>query len=382
MIRLRVGSLLRCGGMAPWALAGGVLFAGPLFGAGSVQAMAEGHDAFARDQRASREAPAVSPTAPEPEGVLHLLVVVGLGGEARYRDAFHAWATQILAAASTRFGVPAERQIYLGERVDLDPDRMRDRSTRENVGAAISEIAAQSAPGDRVLLVLIGHGTGQGADARLNLPGPDPSAAEWALKLAPLEGRRIAIVNTASASGDFIPQLAGPDRLIVTATRSGRELNETLFGRYFAEALASPDADLNKDGDVSLLEAFEYARQEVARFYREENRIQTEFALLEDNGDGVGSRAPGVDGEDGEGASRFRFGSASAQARATAGDAPLNPALVPLLERRRALEDQISSLRALRDTLPEAEYERRLEGLLVDLALVSREIRALGGGTP
>jgi hypothetical protein len=323
-----------------------------------------------------------TPSTPPAAGDLHLLVVVGLGGEARFRDAFHAWATQILDAATDRFQVPSERQIYLGERVEMDPDRMRDRSTREQVRDAIIEIAERSAPGDRVLIVLIGHGTGQGAEARLNLPGPDPSAAEWAAKLAPLEGRTVAVVNTASASGDFIPELTGPDRLIVTATRSGRELNETVFGLYFAEALSSPDADLDKDGDVSLLEAFEYARQEVARFYREENRIQTEFALLDDNGDGTGSRAPGVDGDDGSAASRFRFGTAAMQAQAAAGGGAVNPALIPLLERRRGIEDRISELRALRETLPEAVYEQQLEALLVELALVSREIRALGGGMP
>jgi hypothetical protein len=316
------------------------------------------------------------------EGDLHVLMVVGLGGEPRFRTMFHEWATTILDAATDRFDVPAERQIYLGERIDLDPERIQATSTRENVRDAIETLAATSRAGDRVLVILIGHGTGQGADARLNLPGPDPSAADWAEKLTALEGRRLAVVNTASASGDFIPQLTGPDRVIVTATRSGRELNETVFGRYFADAFRSPEADLDKDGDVSLLEAFEYARQEVARFYREENRIQTEFALLDDDGDGVGSRAPGVDGADGERASQFRFGNAQSQARAGAGGGAVNPALVPLLERRRAIEDQISALRAIRETLPESEYERRLEDLLVELALVAREIRAVGGGAP
>lgn len=307
---------------------------------------------------------------------LHLLVVTGLGGEARYRSAFHGWAIQILDAAAGRFGVPSERLIYLGERVETDPARIRERSTRENVEAAFRELAERSRPGDRVLVVLIGHGTAAQDGPRFNLPGPDPSAAEWGAMLGVLQGREVAFVNTGSASGDFIPALAGEGRIVITATRSAREQNETVFPRFFAEALSTSDADLDKDGEVSLLEAFEYARQEVARFYREQGRIQTEVALLDDTGAGVGSRAPGVDGEDGDRARRFRMGgSGAAAAAAVAAD----PSVAPLLERRRRLEDDVAALRGERGTLGEAEYERRLEELLVELALVSREIRERGG---
>lgn len=320
----------------------------------------------------------VGPVAPGPAAAqdLHLLVVTGLGGEARYRAAFHEWAVAILSAARDRFGVPAERAVYLGERVETDPERIRGRSTRENVEAAFREIGERSRPGDRVLVVLIGHGTASQDGARFNLPGPDPSAAEWGAMLAGLSGREVAFVNTGSASGDFIPVLAGEGRIVVTATRSGREQNETVFPRFFAESLGSADADLDKDGEISLLEAFEYTRQEVARFYREAGRIQTEIALLDDTGVGVGSRAPGVDGEDGDRARRFRMGGSGVRAAAAAAG---DPSLAPMLERRRGLEDDVAALRGQRATLGEAEYERRLEELLVELALLSREIRERGG---
>ena len=305
---------------------------------------------------------------------LHLLVVTGIGGEARYRTTFHESAAAIMDAARERFGLPDERIDYLGERVELDPDRIRARSTRENVEAVIREIAGRSSAGDRVLVVLIGHGTAGAGESRFNLPGPDPTAAEWSTMLDALAGRDVAFVNTASASGDFVPALTGEGRVVVTATRSGREQNETVFPRFFAEALVSPDADLDKDGQVSILEVFEYTRQEVARFYREEGRIQTEVALLDDNGDGVGSRAPGVDGEDGARAGRFRLGGSGA--RTAVSD---DPALRPLVEQRQALEDQVAELRGQRDTMSESAYETRLEELLVELALVSREIRERGG---
>lgn len=308
---------------------------------------------------------------------VHVLVVVGIGGEARYRTSFHESALAILDGLRDRFGIPAERMTYLGERVDVAPDRIQERSTVENITSTLRDIGDRSSPGDRVLVVLIGHGTAAGGESRFNLPGPDATAAEWGGLLAPLAEREVAFVNSASSSGDFIPALAGEDRVVVAATRSGREQNETVFPRFFAEALESEAADLDKDGQVSVLELFEYTRQEVARFYEEEGRIQTEVALLEDDGDGVGSRAPGVDGEDGALAGRFRLGGARAVAaqQAVAAD----PSLAPLVEQRQALEDQVAALRGRRESMSEAAYEEQLEALLVELALVSREIRERGG---
>jgi hypothetical protein len=305
---------------------------------------------------------------------LHVVVVAGLGGEPRYRELFHEWALQILDASAERFGVPATRLHYLGERVETDPARIRARSTSENVALTLREVGDASASGDRILIVLIGHGTGTPDGVRFNLPGPDPSLEEWDAMLAPLAGRAVGFVHTGSASGDFIAGLSGEGRVIITATRSAREQNETIFPRFFAEALGAPAADLDRDGAVSLLEAFEYARQEVARLYREEGRIQTEVALLEDDGDGVGSRAPGVDGADGDRARAFRLGGSGVAAAASA-----DPALSPLLERRSALEAEIAALRSRRSELSESAYETALEELLVDLALVSREIRERGG---
>jgi hypothetical protein len=62
---------------------------------------------------------------------LHVVVVAGLGGEPRYRELFHEWALQILDASTERFGVPATRLHYLGERVETDPARIRARSTSQ-----------------------------------------------------------------------------------------------------------------------------------------------------------------------------------------------------------------------------------------------------------
>ena len=118
----------------------------------------------------------------------------------------------------------------------------------------------------------------------------------------------MAVVHTGSASGGFVAPLSGPNRIIVAATRTARERNATEFPGYFVEAVAGDGADLDKDGAVSLLEAFIYARQEVARHYEEENELLTEHAVLDDNGDGEGSRDAERRGQDGRLAATFRLG--------------------------------------------------------------------------
>jgi hypothetical protein len=297
----------------------------------------------------------------------HLLVITGASGEPAYGAAFHTSAAAITEAARTRFGLRPENIVYLGEDPARAPGRIAARSTREEVGRALAQLATRAAPGDAVWVVLIGHGSAQGEVSRFNLPGPDLSASDFARLLAPLSRQRVAFVNAASASGDFARSLAAPGRAIVTATKSPSERNETRFARHFADALSAPGADVDKDGGVSLLEAFTFAKREVARAYEAENRLLTEHAQLEDDGDGVAITDPTASTRDGRLASAMVLG-APGRGAATL-------ATGPLATRRRALEDQVSALRARKATLDSTTYLQQLETVLVELARASRAER-------
>jgi hypothetical protein len=304
----------------------------------------------------------------------HLLVVVGLGGDDRYRERFHGWATRMLDAAGAA-GVPDDRMRYLGERPEMAPDLIHDRSTRENIEGAIRDMADAAAPGDVALIVLIGHGTARDGQARINLPGPDLGPAEFALLLDQLSALKVAFVNTASSSGGFVDRLAGPDRTVMTATRSAREQNETVFAGHFVAAFSGDTADLDKDGRVSLLEAFEYATHEVERYYADEGLLQTEHARLVDDWRGDGDEVTSTDVADASLArSMFLAGGMRA---ATVADA--SPELTRLYQRRDSLEIRVEELRGVRETMESEEYERRLEDLLVELGLLAREIRDMEG---
>ena len=305
----------------------------------------------------------------------HILLISGLGAEARYTDAFHGWLSRFADAATEKYGIPAERITYLGENTDLDPTRIRARSTADNIRAAFAEIAAAMAPSDDLVILLAGHGTFRNEIARFNIPGPDLTAEDMAGLVAGLGDRRVTFVNTASASGPFVEALSGPNRTIITATRSGRERNATRFGLHFVDAFADDGADADKDSRVSMLEAFSYALREVQRQYESGNQLMTEHAVLDDNGDGEGSRE--LDDLEGDGAlARTVF----LTAIGGVGGEAVTPELRALHEEKAAIEARIADLRRVKGQMSQERYEDELEELLVELAVKNREIRGARGG--
>jgi len=307
----------------------------------------------------------------------HVLVVTGLGGDSVYTEQFHAWATTLMGAATARYEVPEDNVTYLGEKPDLDADTIADRSTRENIETAVEVIAGRAAPGDHVVIVLFGHGSFTDS-ARINLPGRDLSADDFAALLDRLRSQRVTFVNTASASGPFVEKLSGEGRLVVTATRNGRERNASVFGGYFVEAFANgeEEADENKDRRVSMLEAYSYAQQKVVREYEADGKLLTEHALLDDNGDGEGTNE--LDPLTGDGLiARSLFFTGGVDAATAAMAFPNDPKLRPLYDERKVLEERVEALRLIKDGTDPERYEKELEVLLVELVLKSREIRQL-----
>jgi hypothetical protein len=303
----------------------------------------------------------------------HLAVIVGLAGDPEYAELYGKWAASLVDAATTRYGIPQQRVLYLTDKPESDPKRATGRSTREGIVKAFETLAAGAAD-DVVFIVLMGHGTFSNNTAKFNLPGPDMTAAEFDPLLRKLAPRRVVFVNTASASGPFIEALSGPGRTVVTATRNGRESFATTFGGYFVDAIAAEAADADKNKRVSVLEAFDYARREVAAAYERQGIILTEHALLDDSGDKKGSDTPTADGAEGRVAAILSLGVASGP------DAqPADPKVRALYEERRALERRVESLRLMKDSMDPQRYAADLEKLVTELALKTRQIRALEG---
>ncbi|CAN5436576.1 hypothetical protein BH23ACI1_BH23ACI1_09160 [soil metagenome] len=305
----------------------------------------------------------------------HVVIITGLSGEDRFARDYARWGSSLVETAVEKHGVPAENVIWLAERANVHA-LVRGSSTKENVVRELRALVERAGATDRILILLFGHGSFANGETLINLPGPDITGKELAAMLAPLQTQRVAVVNAASASGGYIQELASPNRVVITATRSGMERNETLFGAHFVAALTGTDADTDKDGRVSLLEAFEYARREVEREYQRGNRLRSEHAVLDGVGDGKGTAAVEAASPHAALASTFFIGSRSAAAAAAQ-----SPELRGLYAEKERLEAAIATLRTRRASMPEREYEDALEDLLVELSLNAQAIRRLEGGS-
>lgn len=314
-------------------------------------------------------APAPSIFAAQSTIRTYVLIVSGVGGDSVHSERFTRLALEASAALRTRFAVEDSLITVLAERPTQGPGGARERASRAAVSAALASIAARAQPNERVLFIYIGHGSAQSGRPQLALVGPDLSAADLAALLAPIRAGAIGIVLAASASGDFVRTLSAPGRVIITATKSSAEQNESLFGEHFIAALGNDASDADKDQRVSLLELFAYARKEVARVYENSNRLQTEHAVLDDDGDGTGHADASASAADGKLAARVAIPRTGRVATVS------DPRAQPFLKKREELERAIDSLRMHRDRLTAAEYDQRLEDLVVQLARVNRELR-------
>src|SRR5262245_58626098 len=254
----------------------------------------------------------------------HMLVLTGSSGSAEHSQQCHNWANKHVTAATSKYSLAPANVVYLSER--------NNGSTKAAVEKAFADLVTRSTPGDAVLIVLIGHGSSVSGQSRFNLPGPDLTAVDYKRLLEPLANRKVGFVNAASASGAFTAALSASGRVVVTSTRSGMEGNETVFARFFSDAYATDGADTDKDNKVSLLEAYTYAAREVERWYGEQNRMMTEHAMLDDNGDGKGTSKP--DGRAGDGlvARGLVLGGVPAAVAS-------NPALRALYDEKKKIEE-------------------------------------------
>jgi hypothetical protein len=294
------------------------------------------------------------PALPEPPATV--VLTLGAAGQSEYASNFlhqaELWEKACIQAGCERVTVGA------------DPSSTNDLELLKQTLEAQPKEALTP-----LWLVFIGHGTFDGKEARFNLRGPDISATDLAQWLKPFH-RPLVFVDCSSSSAPFLNKLSGTNRVIITATRSGNEQYFTRFGQYFAAALTDPQADLDKDGQVSLLETFLTASRQTAEFYKMDGRIATEHALLDDNGDGLGTPADWFQG--------LRAVKKPQSTAAVDGLLARQITLVPSKEERnltteqRAYRDDLERavflLREKKSKLPEDGYYRELEKLLLKLA--------------
>ncbi|HEX7136202.1 MAG TPA: hypothetical protein VF219_00070, partial [Vicinamibacterales bacterium] len=164
------------------------------------------------------------------------------------------------------------------------------------------------------------------------------------------------------SSGAFLKPLAAPGHVIVTATKTGGERNEPDFPLYFVAAFGDDAADRDRNGHVSVGEAFEYAKAKVVEAFQKKGLLLTEHATLEDGGEGQLASAVFLGG--GQGRSALQVDTN-------------DPELKALADARDAIDRQVTDLRARKTTMDQGKYDAEMEKLLTALALKTKEIRDL-----
>ncbi|MBM3757984.1 MAG: caspase family protein [Acidobacteria bacterium] len=289
-------------------------------------------------------------------GATFYVTVSGIGGESVYEQRFLALAMEM--DKLMRSTADAKVTTLTGE-----------NATKPNVRKALDEAAKSAAAGDTLIVTLIGHGNFDGVDYKVNIPGSDVTAIELGEWMDKVPAQKQAVINTTSSSGGSIDALKRDNRVVVSATKAGSERLATQFPRFWVEALRNPEADADKNEQISVLEAFRYADRKVVDFYESQKRLATEHAMLEDTGKGSGVRAPSPDNGHGLLAGQttlVRFGSLQQAAK--------SPEKQALLKKREELESKIEKLKFEKASYDVAEYRKLLSVLLVELAKLQEEI--------
>ncbi len=283
---------------------------------------------------------AAAPTAP---AALHYVIVEGLPGEPRYGERFREETEKIATGA--------RRTVADPERVHVLRNR---QATLDNIVETFIGLKDRMAAEDTVAVMLVGHGSYDGDDYKFNIPGPDITASRLAGLMDDLPAERQLVVSATSSSGASLEALQGNGRIVITATKSGRERNATVFSRYWAEAFENPEADADKNQTVTVQEAYQYAETKVKVYFENARLLASEHPRME-----------------GELASTFTLARLGETAEIMS-----DPSLQPLMQQREDLQTKIELLKLRKDAMAEGEYFNELQALLLKLAELEEKISA------
>jgi len=280
-------------------------------------------------------------TAPALAGATRALVVAGLGGEPAYEEEFQQQASRLGDKLSD---VTDDVTVLTGE-----------AATTAAVESTLGAIATRLDSNDTLLFAFVGHGSWDDEQFRFNVPGPDFTAAELGGWLDGAAAENQIVIVTGASSGAVQDVLAADGRTVITGTRSGEQRNTTVFGRYFTAALTDGDADTDKDGRVTAVEAYRYAEAAVVTHYSRAGEMSVENPVTS------GPEPVLV---------LARLESAPERNTADAG----------LIARRDELELDIAALRSRRDDYTTEAYFTELQTLLLEMATIEAQLAEKDGG--
>ena len=298
------------------------------------------------------------------------ILLVGASGDPDLQEIYLKEIRELRSVLEGSFGFPKDQIVVLADDPTEDPGLIQRKSTRENLQSVCFGLASRVGGEDLVFVFIEGHGSYDGKVYKLNLVGPDPTALDLATMLYSIPAKHFVVVNATNCSGGSLPELSQKGKIVITSTKSGMEKNQTHMGQYFIEALKNNAADSDKNGRVSMMEAFLYASQKVEDYYTSEGNLRTEHAVLDDNGDALGQSNPSPESGDGL-LARTTFLDTEAS---TPVKGSWTPEQQKLALEAQELMKQIEALKYKKPEMTDSEYEKKLEDLLLKLARINANL--------
>lgn len=298
----------------------------------------------------------------------YTLIVCGSGGEPAYEETFTDWGIRLRQALIASCDHDPDHIVLLTE--SGDQPEATAATSRESILSRLRELGVRTAPTDQLLVVLIGHGSYRNRQAKLIVPGPDLTAEDLDATLQMSKARRTIVLNTASVSAPFLNTLAKEGRIIITSTRSHEQVDATQYAEHWIAALEDGSADRNRDERISVWEVAEQAALLTARAYSGKKQVASENAILDDNGDGKGTRLHTEEG------AKVSSPDGSLARRTYLKDVTF-PEEIPkewVTAYQQAIE-RVEAWIAEKELVDSATYVKRLEELLLDAAKKNEKIR-------
>ena len=221
------------------------------------------------------------------------LIVVGLPGDDEHASLFKETAQSWRNWLTGPLQFPASGvRVLFGEHGE--PTLSAGPATRQAIADEVATIRQALAPDGRLWVFFLGHANVSGKHAFFHMPGPDFRDDELGALFQGIACREQVFWVTMAASGWFLPDLSAAGRIVITATTRDLEYNETEFPQALVEISGKPviELDQNGDGKVSVWEMFCRTSEAVEARFKSDSRAPTEHALLDDNGDKLGTERP------------------------------------------------------------------------------------------
>src|SRR5262245_6429052 len=223
-------------------------------------------------------------SAEKPAGGRWAVIIVGIPGDDDHEKLFDKTADAWQEWLTGPLGFSAERVLLLN-------GGAAPGTTADAIRTTFADLGKKLQPDDALWVFTLGHGNFDGKHAWLHVAGRDPSNEDFGRWLGEVRCREQVFWLTHASSGWFVKPLSKPGRIVIAATAADDESNETEFPEALATVAGKPAAalDADADGNVSVAELFAAVIGEVLRRFKSDNRLPTEHAQLDDNGDGKGS---------------------------------------------------------------------------------------------